>query len=111
MRIIVLVLLVVAAHFSLTPFAPASAGKAWLIFDPDTGLVSWFESMRYHGEASTSQVLWLNQSLEWSLRDGKPFSTVGAAIWMDDGKPWAVFTVEDVVYNVDVSEYIRAKGQ
>jgi hypothetical protein len=80
-------------------------------FDPDTGLVSWFESMRYHGETSTSKVLWLNQSLEWSTRDGKPFSTVGAAIWMDDGKPWAVFTVEDVVYNVDVSEYIRAKGQ
>ena len=80
-------------------------------FDPDTGLVSWFESMRYHGEASTSKVLWLNQSVEWSTRDGKPFSTVGAAIWMDDGKPWAVFTVEDVVYNVDVSEYIRAKGQ
>ena len=79
-------------------------------FDPDTGLVNWFESMRYHGEASTSKVLWLNQSLEWSTRDGKPFSTVGAAIWMDDGKPWAVFAVEDVVYNVDVSEYIRARG-
>ena len=79
-------------------------------FDPDTSLISWLESMRYHGEASTSKVLWLNQSLEWSTRDGKPFSTVGAAIWMDDGKPWAVFTVEDVVYNVDVSEYIRARG-
>jgi hypothetical protein len=34
----------------------------------------------------------------------------GAAIWMDDGKPWAYFTVEDIVFNVDVREYIRAKG-
>ncbi len=34
----------------------------------------------------------------------------GAVIWMDDGKPWAVFHVEDIVYNVDVQEYIRAKG-
>lgn len=42
--------------------------------------------------------------------NGQPFLTVGAAIWMDDGKPWAVFTVEDVAYNVDVKEYIRAKG-
>jgi hypothetical protein len=33
-----------------------------------------------------------------------------AATWMDEGKPWAVFTLEDVAYNVDVSEYIRASG-
>ena len=30
--------------------------------------------------------------------------------WLDEGTPWSVWTVEDVVYNVDVSEYIRAKG-
>ena len=78
-------------------------------FDPDTGLVIWFKSIRYHGSASQSKTLWLNQSLEWGTRDGKPFSVSSAAIWMDDGKTWAVFTVEDVVYNVDVKEYIRAK--
>ncbi len=78
-------------------------------FDPDTGLVTWFESMRYHGSDSKSKVLWMNQSLEWSMHNGKPFSTNGAAVWMDDGKPWAVFHVEDVVFNVEVSDYIRAK--
>ena len=31
-------------------------------------------------------------------------------IWFDEGTPWAVFTVEDIVYNADVQEYIRAKG-
>ena len=75
-------------------------------FDPDTGLVSWFESIRYHSEASQSKTLWLNQTVKWGTLDGKPFSTVGAAIWMDDGKPWAVLTIEDVVYNVDVKDYI-----
>jgi len=79
-------------------------------FDPDTGLVTWFESMRYHGSNSPAKVLWMNQSLEWTMRDGKPFSTSGAAIWMDDGKPWATFHVEDIVFNVDVSQTIRAKG-
>jgi hypothetical protein len=79
-------------------------------FDPNTGLITWFESMRYHGTASASKTLWMNQMLAWGTRDGKPFSTSGAAIWMDDGKPWAVFHVEDAVYNVDVSDYIRAKG-
>ena len=57
-----------------------------------------------------SKVLWLNQPTEWTPLDRKPFSKKGAAIWMDDGKPWAIFTVADVVYNVDVQEYIRAKG-
>ncbi len=36
---------------------------------------------------------------------------MGAAIWIDDGKPWAIFTVEDIVYNVDVKKYILQKGQ
>jgi hypothetical protein len=80
-------------------------------FDPATGLATWMESMRYHGQTSASKTLWLNQAVEWETRDGKPFSKTGAAIWMDDGKPWAVFTVEDIVYNVDVSEYIRASGK
>jgi hypothetical protein len=79
-------------------------------FDPDTGLVAWFESMRYHGEASTFKVLWLNQAVEWKMLNGQLTNTTGAAIWMDDGKPWAVFNVEDIVFNVNVKEYIRAKG-
>lgn len=78
-------------------------------FDPGTGLISWTESMRYHGQESLSKTLWLNQS-EWGTRDGKPFLVNGAATWMDDGKPWAVFTVEEVIYNTDVKEYVRAKG-
>jgi hypothetical protein len=78
-------------------------------FDPDSGLISWTESMRYHGQESESKTLWLNRS-EWGVRDGKPFLVNGSATWMDDGKPWAAFTVEDIIYNADVKEYVRAKG-
>lgn len=31
--------------------------------------------------------------------------------WLDQGSPWAFFTLEETAYNVDVSEYIRARGQ
>ncbi|MCE1252852.1 MAG: hypothetical protein LWX83_04795 [Anaerolineae bacterium] len=79
-------------------------------FDPQTGLVSWFESMRYHDSNSSQKVLWLNQALRWEERDGKPFFAQGAANWMDDGKPWAIFNAEVIVTNVDVSEYILQKG-
>src|SRR5207249_10855060 len=36
--------------------------------------------------------------------------TAAAATWLDQGTPWLVVTVEDVAYNVDVSEYIRSSG-
>jgi len=51
-----------------------------------------------------------NESRTWGVVNGHKLCIVGAAIWMDDGKPWAVLTLEDVVYNVDVREYILAKG-
>ena len=79
-------------------------------FDPQTGLISWFESMRYKSSQDESKTLWLNQNVKWGTLNGRPFSLSGAAIWMDDGKPWATFTVEDVVYNADVADYLRSKG-
>ena len=30
--------------------------------------------------------------------------------WEDQGQPWISLEVEEAVYNVDVDEYIRAKG-
>jgi hypothetical protein len=80
-------------------------------FDPQTNLVKYFESMRYHGEESSEKTLWINDSLHWGDLNGQLTSISGAAIWMDDGKPWAVFTVEDIAFNVDVSEYIYQKGE
>ena len=29
---------------------------------------------------------------------------------MDQGRPWAVFTVEELKYNLDVDEYLRRRG-
>jgi hypothetical protein len=43
--------------------------------------------------------------------DGHPVNSVGSATWFQDGRPWAVFTNEIVQYNVDVSQYVRARGQ
>lgn len=79
-------------------------------FDPETGLLNLMESMRFKGAESNTKVLWLNQTLQYGTLNGQPLSVVGAVIWLDEGTPWAVFTVEDVIYNVDVREYLRATG-
>lgn len=79
-------------------------------FDPETGMLHILESMRYKGTDSEDKTLWINESLTWSEIDGHMLPAVGAATWFDEGTPWAVFTVEDIRHNVDVEEYIRAKG-
>ena len=79
-------------------------------FDPETGMLRLLESMRYKGPASAAKTLWLSEALKWSPLNGHLTPTVGAATWLDEGTPWAVFTGEEIVYNVDVREYVRAKG-
>jgi hypothetical protein len=79
-------------------------------FDPETGFVTWLESMRYKDSKSTVKILWINHTTEIANIDGKLSFKTGSITWMDDGKPWAFFTVENIVLNADVSTYIRQKG-
>jgi hypothetical protein len=79
-------------------------------FDAETGLLRILESMRYRGADSEGKTLWINEAGQWDTVDGYTIPAVGAVTWFDEGTPWAVFTVEDVVYNADVREYIQAKG-
>lgn len=80
-------------------------------FDPETGLPSYLESMRYQGAESNEKTLWLNEVTRWGEMDGHPFMQDAALIWINQREPWALLTAEEIVYNVDVSEYIRARGQ
>jgi hypothetical protein len=79
-------------------------------FDPDSGLLKILESMRYQKSTSLQKILWLNESLEYRTINGYTFGAVGSATWLNEGTPWAVFTVDDIVYNVDVTQYVRANG-
>ncbi len=79
-------------------------------FNPETGMLHFLESMRYKGTDSESKTLWINEAGQWSVVDGNTTPTVSTATWFDEGTPWAAFTVEEIRYNVDVEDYIEAKG-
>lgn len=79
-------------------------------FDPETGMLHLLESMRYKGTSSEGKTLWLTEAQQWGVVTANTTPVVGAATWFDEGTPWAVFTVEELCYNVDVEEYIQAKG-
>jgi hypothetical protein len=80
-------------------------------FDPETGALSLMEVMRYRDEAG-EKILWLAAAVpgETIEAGGATLAAAGSATWLDQGTPWATFTAEEIVYNVDVTEYIRATG-
>jgi len=79
-------------------------------FDPQTGLLEMLEAMRYREADDARRALWINQAQAWAVLGGQRTAVVGAVTWFDQGRPWAVFRVEEIVYNVDVSEYVRGRG-
>jgi len=83
-----------------------------LRFDPNTGLLDTMEAMRYRDSGDQAQkILWITRTIPGKNIEGANLSAVGSATWLDQGKPWAMFTLEEVKYNVDVSEYIHQRGQ
>ena len=80
-------------------------------FNPDTGLIDSMEAMRYRDSGpSAKKILWITRNMEGEKLEGTNLDAVGSATWLDQGKPWATFTLEEAHYNVDVSTYIRQKG-
>lgn len=80
-------------------------------FNPETGLIDTMEAMRYReaGEGK-KKILWITRNEPGSSLAGMKLSASGSATWLDQGKPWATFILEEVHYNVDVSEHIRQRG-
>jgi hypothetical protein len=79
-------------------------------FDPETNMLVLMEVMRYKGNEASAKTLWLAGSKVWGTVNGYTLAPSGAATWFDEGKPWAIFTMEDIVYNVDVQQYVRQQG-
>lgn len=81
-------------------------------FDPDTGMFTGMEGMRCREAGQPDKkVLWLTRTVPGPTLPDSPLSASGAVIWLDQGFPWAIFTLEDIVYNVDISDYIRQRGE
>ena len=79
-------------------------------FDPETGLIVSMDAMRYKEATDDAKTFWHNEVLDWAEINGFFLPTIGSITWEDEGTPWATFIVEEVVYNADVSDYVRATG-
>ena len=91
---------------------PCGEGEDRLLlrFDPQTGMLRYLEAMRYREATDVAKRLWICEALQWTAIDGYTLPAEGCITWFDQGTAWAVFNVEDVVYNADVQEYIGQTG-
>jgi len=80
-------------------------------FNPGTGLIDSLEAMRYRDSGDQAEkILWITRTEPGDFIEGTKLSAVGSATWLDQGKPWAIFTLEEVKYNVDITGYMRQRG-
>lgn len=79
-------------------------------FDPSTGLLHQLDALRWKGAETTEKTRWILDIGGWQTYHGVKIPSPSSVTWADDGQPWSYWYIEDVVYNVDVQNYIRAKG-
>lgn len=80
-------------------------------FNPETGLIDTMEAMRYRDSGDQAKkILWITRTEPGGNIEVTNLGSIGSATWMDQGKPWATFSLEEINYNVNVSEYIRQRG-
>jgi len=90
-------------------YVPYEEGEETILvrFNPQTSLIDMMEAMRYReiGE-DKEKILWIVRTETEPLIEDTNISSVGSVMWLDQGKPWAYFAVEEISLNTDVSTYI-----
>lgn len=69
----------------------------------EDGLIQKMEAMRYKGN-SAEKSLWEIECIEWAEFDGMTIPVGSAIKWGDEAKPWAYWNIENVEYNINISE-------
>jgi hypothetical protein len=71
-------------------------------FEADTGLIKDLTTLRYGESDDPARHRWTNTAIEWGEMNGIRIPVVISTQW-DDDKPWALWSADDVIYNLDVS--------
>jgi hypothetical protein len=79
-------------------------------FDPNTGLITHMEAMRYKEATDEQKTAWLLDVVEWTEFQGIKVPALSTVTWADEDGPWLTINVEDIAYNATVEEYIRSTG-
>jgi hypothetical protein len=79
-------------------------------FDAESSLMQSMEALRYREATDDAKIPWLLEALECKTFHGVRIPSLASVTWQDEGTPWLIIEVEEVAFNVDIEEYIRARG-
>ena len=94
----------------VVPLEGAGQDRFVVRFSADSTRITMMEAMRFREATSKDKVLWTAFGVGEETIGMADVQAVGAAEWFDQDGPWAYFEAEDMRYNVDIREYIRARG-
>jgi Family of unknown function (DUF6544) len=78
-------------------------------FDAQTGRLLRMETLRAK-DAKSGQITWTAGFTTEPAQNGRPATLLQTATWADEGSPWLALEPEDIVFNTNISDYIRQKG-
>lgn len=79
-------------------------------FNAETGMLQSLEAKRWKSPEAPAKLGWRIDLSGWRSYGGMLVPTGWALTWEDETGPWFTGTLEEVLYNVDVDEYVRARG-
>lgn len=80
-----------------------------LHFDPQTGLMTEMTTLRYQDPTPAPRLGWANHTLEWGTFNGVLLPVRAETQWGND-PPWAAWQIEQVLYNVPVTNRLHQFG-
>jgi hypothetical protein len=92
----------------IVPFGDVE-DRSTVHFDERTGLIRSLESQRYRAPSDSAKLVERFDALAWADFHGIMAPASGTLTWLDQGTPWFVLTLDDVAYNVDVADALRAR--
>ncbi len=88
----------------------ADAEEHFLVrFDTQTGLMTEVSTERYQDPAPAPRRRWTNRVVEWGTFNGVRVPVRAETQW-DDDPPWALWHIEQVVYNLPVTNRLHQFG-
>lgn len=91
-------------------YVPLEDGEDQFIvtFNPETGRIASFDALRYRdADEDAVKLGWHCTIHEYGVFNDVLVPRVSSIQWSDQNEPWAEWTVEEIVYNVDVTEDVR----
>jgi hypothetical protein len=92
-------------------YVPLADGEDQFIvtFNADTGRIASFDALRYRdADEDAVKLGWHCTIHEYGVFNDVLVPRVSSITWSDMSEPWAEWTVEEIVYNADVTEDLRA---